>query len=83
MGNESDRHGKKRLKADFKASLLGPRDTYGLEDWRVMGLAATQVAAFERQEWISWDSAKVSPWPVRGFQAQSQNRASWYVLFCL
>lgn len=65
LGNESDIHGKKRLKAYFKASLLGLRDTYGSES---NGLAGTRVAAFE----ISWDSAKVSSWPVSGFQAQSQ-----------
>lgn len=61
MGNGSDIHGKKRLKAYFKASLLALRDTYGSES---NGLAGTQVAAFERQEWISWDPAKVSSWPV-------------------
>jgi hypothetical protein len=57
LGNESDIHRMKRLKAYFKASFLGLRDTYGLAS---NGLAGTPVAAFKRQEWISWDSAKVS-----------------------
>lgn len=71
LGNKSDLH-KKKLRAYFRASLLVLKDTHGLESH---ALAGAQLAAFERQEWISWNSAKVSSGRVNVFKAQNQYRA--------
>lgn len=68
LGNKSVQH-KKRLRAHFRASLLVLKDTHGLESHT---LAGAQLAAFERQEWISWNSAKISSGSVNVFKAQNQ-----------
>lgn len=64
LGNKSVLH-KKRL----RASLLVLKDIHGLESHALTG---AQLAAFERQEWISWNSAKVSSGRVSVFKAQNQ-----------
>lgn len=63
-------HGKKRLRAYFKASPLGLEDTYGLESHALAG-----THSFERLEWVSWGSAEVSSCSLSVFQAQSQHVA--------
>lgn len=68
LGNKSVLH-KKRLSTYFRASLLVLKDTHGLESH---ALAGAQLAAFEGQEWISWNSAKVSSGRVNVFKAQNQ-----------
>ena len=78
LGNKSDLY-KKRLRAYFRASLLVLKDTHGLESH---ALAGAQLAAFERQEWISWNSAKVLSRHVNVFKAQNQSMEPEHASVC-